>query len=466
MTLSSMKALCIAALLSCIAVAVASAAPAVGWRTDGTGKYLTAQPPTTWSPTQNVAWKTAMPSWGNSTPVVVGKRMFLCAEPATLLCVDTADGKILWQKSNTYEDFAPAQAAQIKADQARGQQLQGEVWNLGNNIKKLKTALQDKPDDADLKAKLAAAEQQVGEKSKELDAVRKTGHLLPASHPINGYSSATPLTDGVRVYAVFGNGVAVAYDLYGTRLWARPIEKSVDMWGFSTSPVIADGKLIVHILNVSALDPATGKILWQTRVQEAYGTPAVTKIGDADVIITSAGSIVRAKDGVVLAQNLSRLDFASPVVEGNTVYFIQNGGKALQLPAQIVGDKAEVKALWETKPRNDRYYGSPVVHDGLIYACTQANAFSVIDAATGAVVCEKILPLGKGVCYPSVTMAGGLLYVTNDNGNTVVVKPGREFQQVAASSLEPVRSSLVAIGDALYLRGLQNLYCLRASTTP
>ena len=465
MSLRGLRIFCIAAAFSSIAVAVA-AAPVVGWRTDGTGKYPTARPITTWSPTQNIAWKTPMPSWGNSTPVIVGTRMFLCAEPATLICLNTTDGKILWQKGNTYEDLAPAQAEQIKADQARGQELQGELDKLGNDIKKLKTDLQDKPDDADMKAKLAAAEQQAGEKSKELDALRKVGRLLPSTNPINGYSSATPLTDGLRVYAVFGNGVAVAYDLYGTRIWARPIEKSVDMWGFSTSPVMADGKLIVHILNVSALDPATGKILWQTRVQESYGTPAVTKIGDTEVVITPSGSIVRAKDGVILAQNLSHLDYASPVVDGNVVYFIQNGGKAIQLPAQIVGDKAEVKALWETKPRNDRYYGSAVVHDGLIYACTQANAFSVIDAATGAVVYEKMLPLGKGTCYSSVTMAGAFVYVSSDNGNTVVLKPGREFQQVAVNSLEPFRASLVFVGDVLYLRGLQNLCCLKASTTP
>ena len=90
----------------------------------------------------------------------------------------------------------------------------------------------------------------------------------------------------------------------------------------------------------------------------------------------------------------------------------------------------------------------------------------VNDAATGAVVYEKTLDLGKGTCYPSVTFAGGFLFVSSDNGKTLVLRPGREYQEVAANTLEPFRGSPVFLDDRLYIRGFQNLYCLRAAATP
>src|SRR6516162_1068172 len=69
----------------------------IGWRTDGTGCYPKAQPPLEWSTTKNVVWKTPMPGYGVSHPVLLGQRVFTCAEPGTLLCLNREDGKILWQ---------------------------------------------------------------------------------------------------------------------------------------------------------------------------------------------------------------------------------------------------------------------------------------------------------------------------------------------------------------------------------
>src|SRR5262245_11914446 len=71
----------------------------IGWRTDGTGAYPKAQPPLEWSPTKNVVWSTPMPGYGVSHPVPLGRYVFICSEPATLLCINRDDGKIVWQKT-------------------------------------------------------------------------------------------------------------------------------------------------------------------------------------------------------------------------------------------------------------------------------------------------------------------------------------------------------------------------------
>src|SRR5690349_20113601 len=79
-----------------------------GWRTDGTGAYTSATPPKEWSKTKNILWSTPLTASSHATPVITGEKLFICAEPETLLCINTADGKILWQKTNTLDDALPA----------------------------------------------------------------------------------------------------------------------------------------------------------------------------------------------------------------------------------------------------------------------------------------------------------------------------------------------------------------------
>ena len=72
-------------------------AAVVGWRTDGTGNYPLAQPPTEWSQTRHVVWSTAMPSWSNSSPIVVGDQLYFVSSLGILSSLDAASGKELWQ---------------------------------------------------------------------------------------------------------------------------------------------------------------------------------------------------------------------------------------------------------------------------------------------------------------------------------------------------------------------------------
>ena len=116
--------------------------------------------------------------------------------------------------------------------------------------------------------------------------------------------------------------------------------------------------------------------------------------------------------------------------------------------------------LWQTEQEKDRYYASPLVHNGLIYAITQKSVFSVIDGKDGSVIRQKKLELGDGTVYPSITLAGEYLFVSNDNGQTLVLKPGAEYKEIAINKIEGFRSSPVFVGNRLYVRGLQHLYCI------
>ncbi len=464
MMVSSVARLCVWCVFLLLGSFVQSALAAepVGWRTDGTGKYPDANPPIHWSPTENVVWATSMPSWSNSTPIIVGERLFVCSEPSTLVCVGLSDGHILWQSTNDYEEMvSPQEAADIRRQRKEAEGLRQQLKPVEAELNNLKQEVQDNPDDAELRDNIAVLEQQQQELQAQLAAYDEAWWQLPPTHEVNGYSSPTPVSDGQYVYVVFGTGVVACYDLDGSRKWIRFLEKPKNTYGHSASPLLVDGKLLIHIVHLIALNPETGETLWQTQMQESFGTPLQARIGDVDVVITAAGDIVSVTDGRVLAASQAYLDYCAPLVEDSVVYFIQKGGKALRLSPDG-GDAITIDVLWETNPRDDRYYASPVIHEGLIYAVIQTGVLSVIDASTGQVVYERPLDLGGGTAYPSVTLARDYLYVSSDNGTTVVLQPGREYQEVARNSIEALRSSPVFANDRMYVRGLQQLYCIGA----
>ena len=282
----------------------------------------------------------------------------------------------------------------------------------------------------------------------------------PPAHGANGYSSCTPVTDGRHVYAVFGNRVAVGYDTDGKRLWTRKIDSPVHDWGHSSSPVLVGDTLVILVKDLVGLDTKTGAEKWRTRSEQRWGTPIHVSIDGVDTVITPNGQIVSVADGKVLADGLANTAYNAPLYQDGVVYFIEGRSHALRLP-----DRAEdlpPTHLWEGSIPKDRYYASPVLHDGLIYAITRNSQFSVLDAADGKRVYKKKLDLGGGNIFPSIAVAGGHLFVSSENGTTLVLEPGRTYRELARNALEPFRSTPVFQGRRMYIRGLKHLYCIEA----
>jgi len=366
----------------------------VGWRTDWTGKYPAANLVPVWGTDKNVVWKTPLTSWGNATPVITGERIFICSEPATLVCVDRNSGEILWQQ---------------------------EV----------------------------------------VDAEGKSGKP-PPSHGINGYTSMTPVTDGRHVFTLSGYGTVAAFDMEGKRAWLSRLAPPKHGWGTSASPVLVEGKVIVHIPpTVTALDAADGKTMWTADSAGAWGTPLAVTVGKKMAVYTTGGLLLDAAEGTEIARGRA-LPWTSPVCDGKRLYVADiDGAAALELP-ETAATGAQMKVAWElpvTPSRKRRHYASPVLHEGLLYAVTENGLLSVIDAATGALVYERPLELG-GTTFPSIVLAGEHLLVSSDKGVTVVVKLGREYAETGRNTLEPFRGTPVFDGSRMYVRALQHLYCI------
>lgn len=463
----------------CLTIAAAMiAAPAslladeyVGWRTDGTGSYPDANPVTIWSAEENVIWATPMPGSSNSLPVIIGDRLFVCSEPSTLLCVDPASGEILWQASSEPADIAPAEeVADLEEKTAEYNRIRGELGRVNREVRNLRRQLQDDPDNATLRQQNVELRQRRDALQEQMAPYLDTWYVRPPAHDYNGYSSPTPVTDGTHVWAVFGNGIASCFDIDGNRVWSRYIDRPPDGWGTSNTPVLADGKLILHIDTMRALDPLIGEEIWaQPAARWNWGTSWVHLIDGVSLIITSNGDIVRATDGEILAAELTKLRWGSgPFVADGVLYYIDSQGndflsRAFRLP-ETLDEPFEPELLWEAQPKNERYYGSPVIHEGLIYAITQHNALICLDAETGEILYEEALNLGRGEVFASIVLAGGYLIATNENGTSIVFEPGPEYVEVARNELgDMVRSTPVFHGDLMYVRGYENLYCIGAT---
>jgi outer membrane protein assembly factor BamB len=450
-------------LLASIAALPTPAETIIGWRTDGTGAYPKAQPPLEWSTTKNVVWCTPMPGYGVSLPVILDQRLFICSEPATLLCLNREDGKILWQKTSSYSeveiDANVRDQLQIElAETAKLNEKQSAVQKEMDTLHRSLT--KDKAPKEEIDSKLKPFRTKIDElKREKLKLTVAVRYTQPGTHPTAGYSAPTPVTNGKEVFVAFGNGLVACYDLAGNRKWLKLIEHTNLAFAHSGSPILAGDKLLIHFTDLVALDLKTGNEAWRLKSPAGWGTPLATRVGDVDVVMTPKGALVRAQDGKLLSDKLGSCGANSPILNQGIVYYIHGFANAIRVPESLA-EPVKPQILWKGKAKGGGYgFCSPVIHDGLIYAANDQGILTVLDAANGNIVYEQRLNLG-GSIYPSISLAGNQIYVSSDNGATVVLQPGREYKELARNKLESFRSSLVFEGKRVYIRTGKNLYCI------
>ena len=442
----------------------------IGFRTDGTGRYPDADPPLHWNADKNVVWNIKLPK-SNAIPVILGQKLFTCAEPCVLLCVNKADGKILWQGESRYDEIklTEKEKAQFEVERRQGEQLNKQLSALNKETSALRKLLREG------KAPKEETEKRLKDLRAQSDAIKAekrklttlNRYLEPGKggsgryHPTGGYSSPTPVTDGKHVYVIFGNGLVACYDLDGNRQWLKLIEHSTAAYGHGSSPLLVNDKLLVHFSDLVALNTRDGSEAWRVKISPGHGTAMHTRLGDVDVAIHPSGNVYRVSDGSLLAKGLGRTGPNSPLIQDGKVFFVAGRISGYALPAS-----SEIPATWPPlwKGANLKgggyWFPSPILHDDLIYAMNGKSIFSVIDATTGQLVYERRLNFGGGRSYPSITLAGNRLFASSDNGTTLVLEPGRKYKELARNSLETFRSSLVFEGKRMYVRTTKGLWCI------
>ena len=388
--------------------------------------------PTEWSASKNIVWKIKLPGAGASSPVTLGKRIFLTCysgygmdtkEPGKmedlrrhLLCIDRTDGKILWSK-----DF-PSTISE---------------------------------------------------------------HKYAGEGSYHGYAANTPITDGEHLYVFFGKAGVFCFDLDGKQIWHVILGKGQSGWGSGASPMLYKNLLIVNASieanTIIALDKATGKEVWKANRQEkvkdkdvtktanfssSWGIPVLVTAPDKsqELVVNASGRVagLDPDTGKELWSAKGHGGYVVPsvVTHNGIVYAVGGGGTSLAIKAGGRGDVSETHVLWRMKKGSNA--SSPVYHDGNLYWVSDgAGVLHVQDAATGKTTENRVM---ADRMWASPILADGKLYIVSQYKGTFVVAASPKFELIANNTFADDKSrsnaSLAASDGQLFLRNDEYLYCI------
>lgn len=387
---------------------------------DGSSVSRDAHTPLTWSETENIAWKTPLPGFGTSSPIVVGERVLLTCysgyglnaeQPGReadlkrhLVCLDRRDGRVHWvrdvpaeQPEATYQDFLV----------------------------------------------------------------------------LHGYASSTPASDGERVYACFGKSGTRAYDLEGHELWRFAVGTQAHYWGSGGSPVLLGNLLLVNAAVESqtlfALDKQTGQEVWRAKgLLSAWSTPVVVELpGGGQELVLSVRSKLLGFDphsGEQLWTCKTEQSYAAPTpaVRGDVLYaYAANPGQLIAVRSGGRGDVSQSHVLWRARGSGSGIT-SPLVFGEQVYSVDDRGIATCVRASDGQLITTRRLAGGK--FYASPVIAGDKLYAVSREAGVFVLQADSSLAPLAHnrfSADESVFNATPAISRGqLFLRSDRFLYCL------
>lgn len=359
--------------------------------------------PLTWSETKNVKWKVALPGKGWSSPALQGERIWLTTEEnkaLRLLCVNRNTGAVL------------------------------------QNI--------------------------------ELFRLKSAGAL----HAKNSLASPTPILEGDKVYVHFGAHGTACLTQAGEVVWKTKLDYDNGQHGPGGSPVLYDDLLIVNCDGQStqyvvALEKATGKQRWRKYREgaQAYATPLVVRLPAGDQVISPGAFRTFAYEPRTGKElwNVSYGDGFSnvprPVYGNGLVYlctgFMQPSLLAVRLDGR--GDVTKSHVAWTLK-RGVSLTPSPLLIGEELYLVSDNGIASCLDAKTGTQHWQMRL---GGNHSASPLYADGRIYFLSEEGESVVIAPGKQFKELARNQLDgPTLASLAVAGGSIFVRSQTHLYRL------
>jgi len=404
-----------------------------------TGVSPQADPPATWSESQNIKWKVKLTGDGsNSSPVIWENKMFF--ETA----VET--------------DVKGTRAAPANGNSTGGK---GPGGSPPSNVYKFNLVCLDRNSGGVLWEKTVREE------------LPHEGH-----HTDHGFASFSPVTDGKFVWAYFGSRGLHCFDVDGNLKWSKDLGKlnTVMSFGEGGSLAIAGDAAIVVMDHegdsaIYAVKKTTGELIWKKDRDErtSWATPLPLEVNGKIQVVTSATNLIRSYDletGELLWQcaGQTRNVIPSPVAGFGMVY-CTSGYQGSSLQAIELGRKGDLSGTdavkWHVKEATP-YVPCPLLYDDKLYVCSGNQAIiSCYNARTGEpyFVKEK-LPDISGM-YSSAAGAAGRVYFAGRNGVTYVLKHSETFEVLAVNKLDDkFECSPAFVGSELYLKGKENLYCI------
>jgi len=314
---------------------------------------------------------------------------------------------------------------------------------------------------------------------------REIRRALPGEpkHQKNSYASETPVTDGTRVYALFGGVGLYALDLEGNVLWSKAFDvKFRNGWGSGASPVLHRGRLYVVCDNdaqsfVAAFDAATGRELWKINRQEGtnWSTPFIWENDRRTELVTTGSDKVRSYDvnGTLLWEftGMSSITIPTPFAR-HDLLFISSGYLGDQLrPTYAIkpgasgdislkpGTTTNDYIVWSL-PTIAPYNPTPLVYGDYLYTLLDRGFFSAHDARTGREIYSRQRIASEASGFTSSPWAyNGKIFAMSEDGDTYVLQAGPEFKVLGKNSLNEMSLATPAVSDdSLIIRTASKLF--------
>jgi outer membrane protein assembly factor BamB len=399
--------------------------------------------PDQWSATENVAWKTDIAGRGWSSPVVWGNSIFV----TTVV--------------NSGQSEEPKKGLYFGGDRPKPPTTE-HVW---------------KAMCLDLDTGKVRWERQIHQ-----------GVPQASMHIKSSFASETAVTDGQRVYFCFGNLGLFCFDFEGNEVWRRDIQprKTRAGWGAAASPVLHEGRLYYCYDNeeesfIVALDCKSGSEIWKKLRDEKsnWSTPYIWQHDGKAEIVTPGTGQVRSYDleGNVLwsLKGMSSITIATPFQVDDLLYVSSGYVMDPKRPVYAIkpgangdislteGQKNNQFIAW-SQPQAAPYNPSTLVYNQRLYVLYDRGTLGCLNAKDGSEV-YKMKRLQGGSSFTTSPWAyDGKVFCLSEEGKTVVVKAGDEFEILHTNSLaedDMGMASPAIVGDRLIIRTSARIYCIR-----
>jgi len=307
-------------------------------------------------------------------------------------------------------------------------------------------------------------------------------------HRKNTYASETPVTDGERLYAYFGQNIGLfVYSLDGKLLWKKQWDPQPIYLDFGTgsSPTVSDGRVYLLQDNeqtpaIAALDAKTGAELWRTPragggfpVKSSWMTPFVWKNAlRTEIVTTGQGQAVSYDVNGKELWRVTRMSMptASPFAAGGLLYVGTGSQGDANRPFYAIkpgasGDislepgKTSNEFIAWSHPRASGYTPSAIVHNGNAYVIHDTGILTVLNARTGQLIYKVRVGGGGQTFSASPIAAGDRVMLLTEEGMTFVLAAGGEYKELAKNDLgEMTLASPAIAGNAIYIRTESKLY--------
>jgi hypothetical protein len=429
------------------------------WRgPDGNGVSRSKNLPVSWGVDKNIAWKTELPSWSGSTPIIWGDRIFVTSPSKSAESGAAAPAAV-------QVGFPPpATTTQRRGGPGQGRDAGGQTLLLLCLRKSDGSILWQR----------------------DLDKGNRIWMKQNATSP-------SPVTDGKRVCVVTGNGAVAAFDLEGKPIWSKNLQKEYGNfglnWGYASSPILYNGKLIIEVLQgfntkdpsyLVALDEATGKEVWKEirptdaprESPDAYTTPALLTVAGRAQVVVSGGDYVTGHDpetgkeiwragGLNPNKNPNFRIVGSPVVADGMIYAPSRNRPLIALKAGGAGDVTATNTVWKFEDPGGPDVPTPVTDGKYFYIVNDRGMVICLEAKTGKLIYGPERT-ANGTVDSSPILADGKIYITNESAVTTVISAGPEFKVLATNELDGsfTMSSIAVSANQLFIRTGTHLYCI------